>query len=229
MFASLTRLLSITIGVLILFVLVVFLMRGLGAQQAFNAPPHPWFEVEQWNFVDYTPETDVALGPKRIQRITIERRAGGWVVKEAGDAPVLDVLRAAKGRDWLMVLSVNETPDLDNLVDNLSKLDRTYRFAIDAPAQKVARYLRKQAPQWVFAADTASLLRLHLFTSLYLESIMEFWPDFVIASNSKTNGSRLSENEVRELHRRKKRVVWDERQAPMDVPFELDGRMTTRP
>lgn len=233
MLEAVVRLVAITLGVVILTVLAVVLVRWIGAHQEFQQPPHVWFEKPQWNVTAPTLEELCAKPPAaqdgRIVMVPIHRsREQGWQVPCPAGAVALDqFIERATNTDWILKIDEKDTPDLEKLVDGLSRFDRDRRFAVYAPAQKVARVLRKQAPQWLFAADTASLLRLHLFSSLYLAPAIDFWPDFVIASPDSKDGSRLSENEAKELRRRNKRILWNSLVDPQAQPaYDVDGRIT---
>ena len=89
-----------------------------------------------------------------------------------------------------------------------------------------SRFLRKKGPQWLFAADPASLVRMQLFTSLWIETAVDFWPDFVIAANDASLPTRLTERLARELERRHKRIVWEGNENPL-IPVQ--GRVTENP
>lgn len=236
MIAAFVRLALIAVGAVSLIIFGVFIARTLGSFQGYQAPPHPWFERSAWNFE--APEiaaicASTRLAPSQpgwILVVPIKYIEGEWRLPCPQNPPVLrEVLARADGTDWLLQVDAHETTHLDKLVDNVSPFDKRARFAIYAPAQMVARDLRKRAPQWLFAADSASLLRLQLFRALWLETATEFWPDFVITSNDRANPAHLQPRVAQELLRRKKRVIWDARVGAPKPEFEVQGVMTARP
>lgn len=243
MIGSIARLLAIAAGVVILTVFALVFVHQMGLRQEFSAPPHPWFQKPDWAIVAPPLDTicqDAPAFPGEIVMVEVQKRPEGWVVPCTLSRHLIEILERSEQKDWLLYLPpahanrrgapTDDPPDLDKLVDNLRNFDRTMRFGVWAPAQNVARDLRKRAPQWVFAADSASLLRLHLFTSLFISTATEFWPDFVIASDNASDGTRLIASEVDELHRRKKRVIWNAIASPGQRPaFVPDGTLTSRP
>lgn len=64
--------------------------------------------------------------------------------------------------------------------DSLKDVSKSKAIGISSRAQKVVHYLRKKAPQWVYQADTSTLVRFHLFEAMWIETAVEFWPDFVV-------------------------------------------------
>lgn len=208
MIGALGRLLAISSSVLILFVVAVFLLRWLGFQQTYAVPPHPWFQMEQWNIALPTPPSPCVSDLPTADRIVYEHvtwTKDGW--QTACHVPLATRLGESSQRDWLLQVDMAGNADLDQLVRTVSAFDKEKYFAVYAPAQQVARYLRKQAPQWLFAADSGTLLRLHLFASLWLEPVLEFWPDFVLVTGNPNDGSQLNEREIQELRRRKRYAV----------------------
>lgn len=233
MFAAVTRLAAITLAVLILTVLAVVFVRWVGGHQQFHQPPHAWFEQDTWTMV-VTPVSEMCATPPAAEdnRIFIlpvinGGKEAGWQVPCDGKPKALgDFLAGTSHADWVIFIEAKDTPDLDQLIETLSGFDKDKRFAIHAPAQKVARYIRQKGPQWLYAADTASLLRLHFFASLYMAPAMEFWPDFVIASENREDGSHLTEREASELRRRNKRIVWKSEHSGAKPVYDVDGTMT---
>jgi hypothetical protein len=205
-----------------------FFVRWVGGQQQFAPASHDWFSQEHWTVIapslEQLCQTPFAEQPKVIVMLPVERsRSEGWQINCSPKVAVETFLSQTKHRDWMLKLTVGELPDLDKLVDKVGAFDRDKRFAIYAPAQKVARDLRRKAPQWLFAADSSSLLRLHLFTGMYMETAFDFWPDFVVASNNHKDGSHLNAREVRELKRRNKRVLWNHLVSIESPEFPVDG------
>lgn len=235
MFAAIARLVSITIGVVTLTVLAVVVVRWVGTKQEYQAPHHVWFEKADWKVevpdTDSLCKTPPPLKEGVILMVPVHRsRTEGWQVECKEPIALTTLLEKSLHADWMLKIDANDIPDLDKLVDSVGKFDGQKRFAVVAPAQKVARQLRKLAPQWLFAADSAALLRLHLFSSLQIAAATEFWPDFVIASMNPTDGSRLNTHEVEELKRRQKRILWNTLANPeAKPPFPVDGTLTRSP
>ena len=209
MLRSIAKLLAISAGVVIVLFLALFSVRLMSQNQAYASPPHPWFQWSQWNIVRPSKDSPCVKDIPSPDWIVFER------VKQGPDGfwqtpcgtPLLERLGKSPHRHWLLQVDMADNRSLDELVKVLNAFDKQKTFAIYAPAQQAARYLRKQGPQWAFAADSASLVRLHLFSSLWLEPAMDFWPDFVFSTGNPEDGSQLSEREIREIERRKKRYA----------------------
>jgi hypothetical protein len=231
MLQAVLRLTSITTGTLILSFFALFFMRWMGTQQGFQAPPHPWFDQQEWNILELNASSDCETQLPRdwAAYIHVRKVEGVWQAQCQKLKPLKEMLAISSTRNWLLAVDANETSGLDELVEIMSAHDQDKVFAIHARSQTVGRYLRKRGPQWIYAADTASLLRLHLFASLWLETAMEFWPDFVIASSaSLETGGELNSREADEIKRRQKRVLWRETKPDETPPIPVQGRLTTR-
>lgn len=234
MLSAFARLLTIAAVTIFLTVLAVFAIRYLGLRQTFAAPPHPWFEKPYWNI--YAP--DACSGkleipdPTWIVQISVRGRNGAWVL----DCPnvenppkITEILEKSAHKDWLLKIRAVEVDGLDLFIENVGAHDKTKMFAIYAPSQKAARYIRKKSPQWLYAADSAALLRLQVFGSLWIETAIDFWPDFVIANDDPTYPAQLSPRLTDEMIRRHKRVIWEERDNSSAPSIPIDGILTTRP
>lgn len=208
------RLLMISAATVAVTVAGLAFVRWLGLAQSFGEPPHPWFAMKEWRL--YQPEAGEiclsktlpsSVAPDEIAWLTIKFKNGAWTLPcENGPLPPTDVLRNSRHSNWLLHVEAVETAHLNQLTESLSAFDKTKLFGVYSGSQTVARYLRKQAPQWLFAADAAALLRLHLFTSLWIETAFDFWPDFVVLKSDDKN-AKLNERERHELERRHKRII----------------------
>lgn len=234
MLSAFLRLLLITLSTLILALFTLFFVRQLGLQQSFAAPEHKWFALSTWDIIAPSAEKlckfDVSIAKDQILEMPTRFREGNWVL-DCPDKNVTILLKDALSKvnvvNILLQVNATETQNLDNLVETVGSFDRTRNFGIASLSQKVTRVLRKKAPQWLFAADSASVLRLQLFTSLWIESAMEFWPDFVIAGrDDDTKVSRLAPRLVEELARRHKPIIWAD--PSVKPPFEVQGTLTRR-
>lgn len=233
MIAALVRMVVIAAATILLSILVVFAVRYVGLQQTFAPPPHPWFAQKYWKI--YAP--DACHGrvevpsPDWIVQLSVRGYEGAWRIEcaDKANAPFLkDVLAHSKHPNWLLKVRAIEVDGLDEFVETVGAHDKQKLFAIYAPSQKAARYIRKKSPQWLFAADSAALLRLQVFGSLWMETAIEFWPDFVIANDDPTYPARLSPRLTNEMVRRFKRVIWEERDQNSTPTIPIDGILTTR-
>lgn len=212
MVAAVQRLVLISVGSLFLTFLAVVFMRWVGSQQMFVEPPHPWFSSAEWTVKNPDPESLCSkaklTGVRETDLVWLPLQHTGeeWRVRCSKNLPLREVLSAYRHSRWLLYVDSKETTRLDSLVATVQPFDKDKSFGVVAPSQIVARYLRKQAPQWVYAADAATLLRLHMFTSFWIETAFDFWPDFVVQTPGDKN-SQFSERELSELQRRKKRVM----------------------
>jgi len=242
MFSTILRLIAITIGCLILGVFAVLAVRSMGQAQSYAPPPHVWFQRPFWGIYKVAPEKlckDTSWeadlpNAQWIVAIPVERlgaRDGGWILGCKPTISLGDFLKRTKHTEFLLMVKAHDTWDLDKLVE-IGESFKKNHYAVTADAQKVLIYLRKQAPDWLFAADSASLLRLATYESLYIESAMEFWPDFVISplDENVPDTVAIDARMAAELERRKKRLIWNMPQstsADPRIPFQ--GIMTDRP
>jgi hypothetical protein len=235
MLSAIGRLSIITAVVLIVVFLAVAFLRAMGSRQVYQAPPHAWFAQAQWNLYspplpDICAKTSASFHKGWILDLPVQRSGDTWEVPCSPQAiPLQEFLTNSQRTQFLLNIKTSDTTDLDKLVEICSHFENSGKsFAVQAVGQKVARELRKNAPQWLYASDQASLLRLHMFASLWLETSTEFWPDFVIASTNEDDGTRLSEREAKELHRRQKRILWNE-DSGAKPSFPVDGIATSQP
>jgi hypothetical protein len=234
MLSAILRLLLITIATSILAIFTLFLVRLIGLQQNFAAPEHKWFALKEWNVIAPSAENlcklTVLIEKDEILEMPVRFREGAWIVDcpdKNVTIPLKDALTKMKAVNILLQVNATETQNLDNLVEIVGSFDPTRNFGIASISQKVTRVLRKKAPQWLFAADSASFLRLQLFTSLWIEPAMDFWPDFVIVGrDEETKISHLSPRLVSELARRHKPIIWAD--PSVKPPFDVHGTLTQR-
>lgn len=206
MLGAINRLMLIIAATLGVCALGVVFVRWLGTQQQFAEPPHSWFQQRQWTVTKVDPCAEpLDVIPERMLWLRVHYTASGW---SACDQEFKSVSAAIQqfptASNWLLFVDSKETTNLDKLIAEIEPLKK--ELGIYTPSQIAARYLRKKAPQWVYGADAATLLRLHLFTSFWIETAFDFWPDFVIQQAGDKN-TDLSPRELSELQRRKKRVI----------------------
>lgn len=231
MIHAISRLILIAAISLILIVFALFFVRWLGFQQTFASAPHPWFESANWHVYKPTCSAEVvASDPSWILLISVRFRDGEWWRDCAENSNKLgEILTQSTHANWILEILANDSAHLDPLVGLVGAQDKAKKFAVVSDSQRVSRYLRKKAPQWLFAADPASLLRMQMFASLWIETAIDFWPDFVIATANKTKPSHLSTRMAQELDRRHKRILWSEEGATAKPEFPIHGIVTTRP
>ncbi len=239
MIRAFAKLIALTALTSILAVLAAVFVRWMGFQQDFKAPPHPWFDQASWKI--YSPEAedlcaggnlDLQLpGKNWIVTVPILRKGDDWLIPCATPLTLDKFLSGQAHTDWILNIRAHDTWSLDKLVDIVVPFEKDKRFAVITGSQKVAVFLRKKAPQWLFAADRTVLARFRVFESLWIETAMEFWPDFVITSfNEKADGFRIDERGAAELLRRHKRIIWNKSDGaapPTNISFQ--GIMTGRP
>lgn len=240
MLKALFKLVAITVGVGILSVLAVFLIRSMASHQVFKAPPHVWFEQATWNILNvHTPAQLEALceaedvdklvpSANWIITVPLRRYQEEWRIPCKQPKLLGEFLKGQKHRDWILRLNTSDTWGLEKLIEVVAPFEQNMRFGVIAESQKVSIFLRKKAPEWLYAADSASLLRFRMFQSLGIDTAMEFWPDFVIAGNSEN--MRLDAYGASELQRRQKRIIWNlEDGGPPPEQISTQGIMTEAP
>ncbi len=211
MLAAIFRLFTITLGTLIVTGLALLSIRWAGLRQTHSPPVHPWYSLSTWDFRQPTPEENCnkerEIPTDGIAWLKVFYKDGRWELScEGVSLSLADKIAQSQQQNWLIEVGSIDLGPLDDLIKDLSQFDKNKNFAIYSSSQRVARYLRKKSPQWLFAADAASLVRLHLFSSMGIETILEFWPDFVLQFPDDKVTS-LSPREVQELERRQKRVI----------------------
>ncbi len=216
MLQAFVKLIAITVGALIVAVFAVVFVRWLGYQQVFKAPPHPWFEMADWKI--FAPAEDELCSAAQTRKIEFlagsigsipayrDQTAQKWFICRGGKLPLAAFIEKTDHPDWLIRVQAHDTWGLDDLVKDLQALEPTRHFAIMSDSQKVGIFMRKKAPEMLFAADSASLLRFQMFESLWIETAMDFWPDFVVVDFSKN--FHLDARGATELQRRQKRIIW---------------------
>lgn len=236
MIKAFLKLAAIGISVILLSFLIVFGVRLLGSQQTFAQPHHAWMARPFWwiyrpsaEALCQTADVDTLIpSPDWIVVLPVVRNDQEWIVPCKNPKTVHDFLQT-KHVDWLLDVKAHDTWNLDDLITAVNSTLPNKNIGAWADSQKVSLYLRKKSPEWLFAADTAALVRFRMYISLWIESAIDFWPDFVIASFAPSGPFRFDIRGSGELARRKKRIVWewnDESQQP-EVPIQ--GIMTNRP
>jgi len=207
MLSAINRLFFIIAGTLALCVVAVLAVRWAGGQQQFAEPPHAWFTISEWKVVKpkvaCPPKMADESGREDLNWLRVHYTAEGW---RTDCGSITKTLKEWPHPNWLLFVDSRETTNLDKLIEELVPLEKSKNFGIYTPSQVAARYLRKKAPQWVYGADPATLLRLHMYAGFWVETAFDFWPDFVMQMPGDKN-TQLTEREMAELQRRKKRVI----------------------
>lgn len=213
MWSAIFRLFTITVATLVVTGMALVFVRWTGLRQSYSAPSHPWFSQSQWEFRQPTAkekcDPSAGVPEQDFAWLKVIYEGEQWRLpceNMNSSVPLSEVLAGSKQKDWLIEVGSIDLGPLDRLIEDLNQFDKNKNFAIYSESQRVARYLRKKSPQWLFAADAASLVRLHLFSAFGIETILEFWPDFVLQFPD-DKVTRLSAREVQELERRHKRVI----------------------
>ena len=222
---AILRILFVSLAVVAVVAGFIVLARNTARQEP-QTPPHPWFDRPMWH-VRAPTAADLcarppAAAPDVILVLPVHRTPARWQVACPTEPALDEYLAASPHADWLIDVAAGAGEDLDDFVKVVSRVPGK-RIGIHAASQRAARALRKKEPRWVYAADDASLLRLHLFTSLFLETVVEFWPDFVIAGDRVQGANRLTAREVAELNRRRKRILWDGGPDASVPTYPVDG------
>lgn len=225
------RLVAITAGSLILILFAVVFVRWMGFQQGFAPPPHPWFEQTYWNV--YAPENicskfEQPTDPNVMILATIKSFGGDWVLDCPEKTPLDQLLKSSAHPNWILRVKANDSANLDKLVEIVGPYDTRKKFGFVSESQRASRFLRKKGPQWLYAADPASLLRMQIFTSLWIETAMDFWPDFVMATSDSSKPEHLNARLAQELERRHKRIIWQADENPI-IPVQGRVRKSARP
>lgn len=232
MISAFVRLIAISATALILIVFAVVFIRWMGLQQVFAAPPHEWFGQTYWSVFEpiKNPCTEIQNIKEKttLVLITVQFKNENWSLSCDGkDTPLAEFLKSSSHPNWILHVKSVDSTHLDPLVKTLSSMDQDKRFGILTDSQRAARYMRTKGPQWLFAADSSSMLRMQLFTSLWIETAMDFWPDFVIATNDPSSSSKVSPRLAQELERRGKRIIWGAKDANPSIPTQ--GRISSVP
>lgn len=213
MLGAILRLVLISAATLFFSFMAITAIRWAGLRQNFAPPAHAWYTLPDWQLTKVDSQ-QLCSGNKQLEVdgiawLRVFYRDGVWTLGpscETKGTAIKDALERTKEKNWLIEIESVDTQPLDALIEQLSALDKEKNFGIYSESQRVARYLRKKSPQWLYAADAASLVRLHMFSSLWLEPILEFWPDFIIQYPD-DKATRLTAREAAEMERRKKRVI----------------------
>lgn len=222
MIHAVIRLIVITITTVTVAFIAVYGTRYLGSKQTFQPPPHEWFKKANWRILQPTPSEAcdanalkplVELWKADIVAVHVKYKDAAWVVACDKPIPLDDLLKTEVARDWLIRIDARDTPGLEELVAILSPWDSQMNFGIHSPSQKVNKFVRKKAAQWAYAADTPTLARLKFFEGIWLETAIDFWPDFVIASHDRKKPEFVDEATLTELRRRQKRIIFEENPA----------------
>lgn len=237
MLSSFMRLLAIAVTVVILTIFALFCARQMGLHQTFEAPPHPWFKQAFWWIYD-APAAEFCGSATKLDKslpshdwivtLPIKRDHEDWLVKCPEPVLLKDFLSRMPHVNWMLRIDEHGTWGMDKLSELLRSFEDKDAFGVATEAQKVSIYMRANAAEALYAADEPTLLRFRMFETLWIETAMDFPPDFVRLSPELVKEVDLDGRSIEELRRRKKRLIWiwDGKSVP---PFTVDGVETTDP
>ncbi len=135
-----------------------------------------------------------------------------------------------------------------SVIFNLRALDRTFSdsflktirdwagtktdIGVASPSQNLIRDLRKREPDWLFASDSSTWSKLKLFSAFGIESTVDLWPDFFVASANSAGANSFTLKSAREIQERQKILLLqldDDFNFPADWKPFVRGVLTTRP
>lgn len=231
--------------VLITVISVIFLGAGLlglriaGSLQSFEKVHHPWMER---NFLLILNKECSLAGLERSQQeqpdaiLTLNlkpKEDETWEVECEPAYPLGEVLR--KMPKGSFIFNINSSGDLgfENLKRDLKALENNRSVGLMSPSHTVSKRLRKEFPQWLFGADPTTLVKLHLYEALFIETMADVWPDFFVTGPDPRAPEFLAARLVQELVRRKKLIIWNDDDPNQTIPSSLypqvNGVMTKRP
>ena len=250
--SPLFRLVSLTLLVLVLGLVGLGFLRWLGSQQTYTVAPHPWMQKRTWLLARMSPEdcSQVALQ----QLLELDEKWTIWLdVQPFGES--LEVV-CPTSRIFELSSEIKRGPKLERVIPLLQKRGvvfnvRTIDTSVTSPflqlvqawdkksdvgiassSQSFLRDMRKKRPDWLFAGDASTWTKLQFFSSFGVESALDLWQDFFVASSRSDEPNFLTGPAAKEIALRKKVLILElEEQKAIGASWQplIRGVLTTRP
>lgn len=240
---------------LVAFMAVIFLMflRYLGSQAAYAPPPHPWMDRAHWLAARLAPEdcSQIALEQllelgdqwfvwvdvqpdqtRQFQLVCPEKKIFEIRAPVAKGPTLTRVLPLLKKHGVIFNLRTTDQTETNAFLKLLDGWDDKKDVGLASPSQSIIRDLRKQRPQWMFAADAATWTKLKFFAAFGIETTVDLWPDFFVASQDPDEPSGFTKRTAAEIDRRGKIVMLelnDDDKIDPSWKEHIRGILTTRP
>jgi hypothetical protein len=252
----LLRLLSLTAIAIVMALTAMMGLRWLGSQEKFSPSRHPWMNGSPWRLARLapTPCDQGALGEllrlDEAWKIWLDVRQNpmhDWTIvcpehpfalDGAGRQPekplrLKDVLGQLRNRGVIFNVMALDMPAANSFLQTIeSWAGKREDIGIASPVQSLLRELRKKRPEWLFAADSSTWTKLKMYSGFGIETAVDLWPDFFIASDDPAAPNFFSIPAANEIARRNKALLleWNGiSEIPPPEKERLQGILTTRP
>lgn len=233
------RLVFIFTATIIMGILALFILGHLGRQQSFAPPHHPWASQSFLLIIkDKCEPSEISNSesaqPDAIYEIKVALSSDFiWQVQCATNYPLSDLLARLPRASLLFDIQGKSNLEISALTKILGQIQTNPSVGVMSSSHVVSKLLRKEFPQWLFGADPTTLVKARFFTSLFIESMADLWPDFVIIQAQSRASEKLHPRLIEELRRRKKIILWadDGSDAPISSALrsQINGVLTNRP
>lgn len=205
---ALRRLIFITLTTLITLILGVLTARQIGQLQAPSQFKHhllntgPWVAATAEVFTTQLSETSTRL-------LYLNARWSGenqWVIS-ANNSPFPAAVDNQLYDGLLIDVTGTKNGDANKLIQLIDALNFAEQIAITSSSPSILNEIRKLKPLWLYGADSISLIRYKVFSALFLETVIDIKPDFVIASADPHSPRHLDSRLHNELRRRGKKIL----------------------
>ena len=250
--SPLFRLVSVTVLVVAIVVIILMFLRFVGSEQQFAPTPHPWMDKKHWLLARLSPkdcsqvalEQMLELGPEWMIWIDVqptEQLELNMVCPEkhlfeikspAKQGPKLaQVLPLLKNRDVIFNLRATDVSAGTPFLKLFDDLKDQKHIGVASASQGLLRDLRKKRAEWLFAADASTWTKLKFFGAFGVQTAIELWPDFFVASQEAAEPNAYDQTAAIEINRRKKVLLLELDSDDVDPMWreQLRGILTTRP
>jgi hypothetical protein len=240
--SALLRLLLIILCASSAVIFSLFALRTMGGMQSYQGPHHAWVElISEQKFLviqrrgcslDELKKQSEDV-PQSIQWVTIKPGPEAtWNVECSPSYPLADLVKALPKLSYLFELNAKSDYGFDALKRLFEPMAENNSVGFFSASHIAIKQLRKEFPQWLFVADPTSLVKIHFFESMFIETLADVWPDVFITHNDIHKAEYLSPRLLSELARRKKIVIWDDTKGNTPIPLEvkpyISGILTTK-
>lgn len=246
------RLVSVTAIVLGIVMISLMFLRYVGSEQQFAPTPHPWMQKKHWLiarlspedcsqmaleqllelgsewmiWIDVQPDADLAFSVVCPEKQLFEVRS------PASKGPKLtQILPLLKSRDVIFNLRATDISASTPFLKLFDHWEDQKRIGVASASQGLIRDLRKKRAEWLFAADASTWTKLKFAEAFGLETAVDLWADFFVASPDSNEPNFYDQKAAREIARRKKILVLELNDDNVDPLWRehLGGILTTRP
>lgn len=106
-----------------------------------------------------------------------------------------------------LVVHTRDASKIKHILASLQNLSASESIIVASPYRQTLTDIRKERPRWLYTTPPAFLMRVQMMRSLFIETMADIWPDFLVTRPDQSKSSPVPAGVVDEYLKRHKRII----------------------